>query len=277
MYPTAMSETYPNGTGSARTRKLPMTPARRIALLIGVPCCLALTAWGAFTIVAAIGQGQFPVSDTIPVTAGQVSAHFGGGNVTLVQGAAGQATVTGTAHYSLVRPAFTAQRVAGGAAFQYDCDLPVGNCSLDATVTVPDGTATAISTDGGNATVTGTTGNVTLSSGGGNVTANHTAGNLTLNTDGGDINGTALTAAHVTAGTGGGNITIEFATVPANVHINTDGGDITVIVPQGTTQYNVHASSAGGSVADSLSIDSSSPHTITATTGGGNITLEEAP
>jgi hypothetical protein len=215
-----------------------MTRARRVALALGVPACLALTAWGAFAIVGEIGQGHFPVSATIPVSGGNVTAHFGGGSVLLQQGAAGQANLTGTAHYSLVRPTFTAQRAGDGVSFGYNCDLPVGNCGLDATVTVPDGTATAISTDGGNATVTGTTGDVTLSSGGGNVTADHAAGDLTL---------------------------------------TTGGGNITIIVPRGTTQYNVNAGSAGGNVTDSLPIDTSSPHTITATTGGGDITLREAP
>ena len=277
MQPTTASETYQDGTGPAHPRTLPMTRARRIALALGVPACLALTAWGAFSIVGEIGQGQFPVSDTIPVSGGQVTAHFGGGSVHLDQGAVGQAKVTGTAHYSLFRPAFTARRIAGGASLGYDCDLPVGSCGLDATVSVPVGTTTAISTDGGDATVTGTTGDVTLSSGGGNVTADHTAGDLTLNTDGGNINGTGLTAARVTAGTGGGDIQIVFAAVPANVHVTSDGGNITIIVPRGATQYNVNASSAGGSVNDSLPINSSSPHTITATTGGGNVTLEEAP
>jgi hypothetical protein len=254
-----------------------MTRARRVALVLGVPACLALTAWGAFAIVGEIGQGHFPVSATIPVSGGTVTAHFGGGNVLLEQGAAGQAKLTGTAHYSLVRPPFTAQRVGSGVSFGYNCDLPVGNCGLDATVTVPAGTATAISTDGGNATVTGTAGDVTLSSGGGNVTADHAAGDLTLSTDGGNINGTALTAARVTAGTGGGDVQIEFATVPGNIHITSDGGNITIIVPRGTTQYKVNASSAGGNVTDLLPLNTSSPHTITATTGGGDVTLREAP
>lgn len=153
-----------------------MTRARRVALALGVPACLALTAWGAFAIVGEIGQGHFPVSDTIPVSGGTVTAHLDGGSVHLEQGAIGQAKLTGTAHYSLIRPTFTAQRVGSGVAFGYNCDLPVGNCGLDATVSVPAGTNTTISTDGGDATVTGTTGDVTLSSGGGNVTADHAVG-----------------------------------------------------------------------------------------------------
>jgi hypothetical protein len=254
-----------------------MTRARRVALALGVPVCLALTGWGAFAIVGEIGQGHFPVSAAIPVTGGKVTAHLGGGNVHLEQGAVGEAKLTGTAHYSLVRPTFTARHVGGGVAFGYNCDLPVGNCGLDATVSVPAGTATTISTDGGDATVTGTTGDIALSSGGGNVTADHAAGDLTLTTDGGDINGTALTAARVTAGTGGGNVQIQFATVPGNVHVTSDGGNITIIVPRGATQYDVNASSAGGTVTDLLPINTSSPRTITATTGGGNVTLREAP
>jgi Toastrack DUF4097 len=254
-----------------------MTPARRVALALGVPACLALTAWGAFAIVGEIGQGHFPVSDTIPVSGGKVTAHLDGGSVRLEQGAVGQAKLTGTAHYSLVRPAFTAQRVAGGATFRYNCDLPVGNCGLDATVTVPVGTATALSTGGGNATVSGTTGDVTVSSGGGTVTADHAAGDLTLTTDGGNIDGTDITATRVTAGTGGGDIQIEFATVPVNVRVTSDGGNITIVVPRGTTQYNVSATSAGGNVSDKLPINTFSAHTITAATGGGNVTLREAP
>lgn len=276
MQPTATSETFPNG-GPATAGALPMTPARRVALALGVPACLALTAWGAFSIVGAIGQGHFPVHSAIPVTDGRVTAHFGGGSVHLEQGAVGEAKLTGTAHYSLIRPAFTAQRIAGGAAFGYNCDLPVGNCGLDATISVPVGTATAISTGGGDTTVTGTTGDVTVSSGGGSVTADHASGDLTLTTDGGNISGTALTAAHVTAGTGGGDIQIQFTAVPANVHVTSDGGNITIIVPRGTTQYKVSATSDGGNVTDGLNINSLSPHTITASTGGGNVTLREAP
>jgi len=277
MQPIAASETFPNGTGPAHPRALPMTRARRVALALGVPACLALIGWGAFAIVGEIGQGHFPVSAAIPVTGGTVTAHLGGGNVHLEQGAVGEAKLTGTARYSLVRPTFTARRVGGGVAFGYNCDLPVGNCGLDATVSVPAGTATTISTDGGDATVTGTTGDITLSSGGGNVTADHTAGDLTLTTDGGDINGTGLTAARVTAGTGGGNVQIQFATVPGNVRVTSDGGNITIIVPRGATQYDVNASSAGGTVTDLLPLNTSSPRTITATTGGGNVTLREAP
>lgn len=277
MQPTAASETFPNGTEPTHPRALPMTRARRVALALGVPACLALTAWGAFAIVGEIGQGHFPVSDTIPVSGGRATAHVDGGNVALEQGAVGQAKLTGTAHYSLIRPTFTAQRVGSGVAFGYNCDLPVGNCSLDATVTVPAGTATTTSTDGGDATVTGTTGDVTLSSGGGQRDRqshgrrphpHHRRRRHQRH------------RAHCRRRHGRHRRRERQDRVrhrPRQRPHHQRRRQHTIIVPRGTTQYNVNASSAGGAVSDSLSVNTSSPHTITATTGGGNIILREAP
>lgn len=268
----------PDGTGPGRTTRLPMTPARIAALAIGVPVCLAVTVAAGLSFAAQIGQGQFTVRDAVPVGAGPVTAHLGGGDVHVQQGGSGQAAVTGTARYSLVRPAFTTERTANGVAFGYDCTFPFGSCGLDATVSVPAGTAASVFTDGGNATVTGTTGNVTVSSGGGDLTASRAAGNLTLNTDGGNISGTALTAARVTAGTGGGDVQIQFASVPRTVTVHTSGGNVTIIVPRGSAAYHVSASTDGGAVSDgSMNINSSSPNTITATSGGGDITIRQAP
>lgn len=277
MHGTATSETFPDGTEPGKARRLPVTPARRTALAIGVPVCLALTGWLGYSIVADIGQGHFPVSATAAVGGGPVSAHVGGGDVLLEQGPGGQATLTGTAHYSLIRPRVTEQRTAGGVAFGYDCGVDLaGNCGLDGTLTVPAGTATTVSTDGGNATASGTTGDVTLSSGGGDVTADNASGDLTLNTDGGNITGTGLTASRVTAGAAGGDVRIEFTSVPRDVRIHTDGGNITLIVP-GTVQYNVSAAAGGGTVSDSLSVNPASANTITVSADGGDITLSAAP
>jgi hypothetical protein len=278
MYAAATSETLPNGKRPGKTTRLPVTGARIAALAIGVPASLALIGLGGVTAVAAIGQGQFPISDTVPVSGGHLTAHLGGGDVELRQGAAGQATMTGTAQYTLVRSTFTAQRTADGVDFGYRCRFAIGNCGLNAAITVPAGTATSVYTDGGNATVTGTTGAVTLSSGGGNLTASHAAGNLTLNTDGGNVNGIAITAPRVTADSGGGDILIEFTSAPDNVTVHTDGGNVTILLPRSSRAFKLSASTDGGSVDDStVSTSPHSQYTITATSGGGNITIREAP
>ena len=275
---TVAPAAFPNGTGRGKTTRLPMTPGRIAALAIGVPVCLALVGFGGLSLVAQIGQGQFPVHEVVPVSGGQVSAHLGGGDVLIRQEGTEQATLNGTAHYSLWRPAFTVQRAGGGVTFGYNCRMAVGNCSLDSTLSVPTGTAVSVSTEGGNATITGTTGTVTMSSGGGDLTANHTAGNLTLSTDGGNINGTALTDARVTANTSGGDIQIQFASVPRNVTVHTDGGNVTIIVPRGATPYKLSAHSDGGTVTDNTMLTNpNSPNVITASSSGGDVTIRQAP
>jgi hypothetical protein len=277
MYPMTASGTRQNGTGPDPTAALPMTLARRAALAIGVPACLALTGWVGLNVVALIGEGSFPVRYVIPASAGRVDVNLSAGDIRLRQVAGGPAELTGTARYSLSRPAFTERATAHGLAFGYDCSNWVGECGLDATVSVPTGTAASLSTDGGNATVVGTTADVTVSSGGGDVTADRVAGDISMHTDGGNIQGTAITAARVIASTGGGDIEITFTRVPRSVRVNTNGGNVTIVVPAGSTQYHVTASTDGGNVDDSAIPDNtSSSNVITATSGGGDITITEA-
>jgi hypothetical protein len=297
---TYPSVTQPNSPADDRRRgsgrdPLPMTGGRRAALLFGVPVCLALIAATGLSFAADLGQSSFPVRYTFPASATQLKVSVGGGQLTLGQAAISRATLTGTAHYSLVRPRLIPALSGNTASYDYHCWAPIGNCALDATVTVPAGMAASVSTGGGNASVTGTTGAVslnsdggdvsaqdvsgpvTLSTGGGNITADNVSAAVTLNTEGGDIQASAVRSAGLTASSGGGNITITFTTVPRDVNVSTAGGDITIVVPRGATQYHLNASTDGGSITDgTIPQNSASPHEITATSGGGNILIEQA-
>jgi hypothetical protein len=294
MHTAAPDQTPPARAPEGKAPWPAMTPARRAWLAIGVPVCLVLVGWAGLSLVALVGQGQFQVSHDIPVGAGPVNVNFSSGNILLQQVAGDRAKLTGTAYYSLIRPPFSTEVTAAGTDFGYNCNLPVGNCYLNATISVPRATPAAVYTGGGNATAIGTTGDVTLTSdggnvsaervsgdltlntGGGNVSAEEVSGHLTLNTDGGDITATTITAARVMASTGGGNITVVFTSVPTNVRVNTDGGNITIVVPPGSTHYNLTEDTDGGTTSGSVPTDSSSPNVITATSGGGNISVSES-
>lgn len=294
MHTAAPNQTLPARAPLGKSPRLPMTSGRRAWLAIGVPFCLVLVGWTGLNLVALVGQGQFKVSHDIPASTGRVNVNFSSGNILLQEVAGDQAKLTGTAHYSLIRPPFTTQVTAAGTDFGYNCNLPVGNCYLNATVSVPRGTPTTVYTGGGNATAIGATGDVTLTSdggnvsakrmsghltlntGGGDVSAEQVSGDLTLNTGGGDIAATAITAVRVTASSGGGNITVVFTSVPANVKVNTDGGNITIVVPPGSTHYNLTEHTDGGSTSGTVPTDSSSPNVITATSGGGNINISQS-
>jgi hypothetical protein len=294
MHGTAPDQTLPARAPRGAAPRLPMTPARRAWLSIGVPVCLVLVGWAGLNLVALVGQGQFKVGHDIPASSRRVNVSFSSGNIRLQQAAGDQAKLTGIAHYSLIRPSFTTRVTAAGTEFGYNCNLPVGNCYLNATVSVPRGTPTSVYTGGGNAAAVGTTGDLTLTSDGGNVSAEQVSGDLTLNTGGGDasaervsgdlalntgggdITATAISAARVTASTGGGNITVVFTSAPTNVRVDTDGGNITIVVPPGSTRYNVTENSAGGTTSARVPTDSSSPNVITATSGGGNISVTQS-
>jgi hypothetical protein len=275
---------------------LPLTPARRVALLIGVPVCLALTGFAGLNIVALVGEGHFHFSHTFPAGARRLSVTDAGGNVVLEQVATGPARLSGSGYYSVVRPNFTEHASASSAVFGINCNFPVGHCGLNITVSAPTGTAATVSTgggdltadqmagdltlhtDGGNIQANDTTGDVTMTTGGGDLTADQVAGDhLTMDTDGGNIQATGVAETRLAATSGGGDIEIVLTVVPRDVTVSTDGGNITIVVPRGTTQYHVSASTSGGTVTDNaIPNNDSSPNEITATSGGGDITIEQS-
>jgi Putative adhesin len=293
MQPIATQENRPAGDDPrpAGRGRLRMTPGRRTALVFGVPVCLAMVAATGLSLAATVGTANFPVHYAFPATAKRIAVSTDGGQLTLAQAATHQATLTGTAEYSLIRPNLSGT----GASYNYHCRSPFGTCGLTATVAIPAGMTATMSTGGGNAEVTGTTGNVTvntgggeltarnisgtvtLTTGGGNITVGNASGPLTLGTDGGEVQANAIRSRDVTASSGGGNITIYFTAVPGDVSVSTAGGDITIVVPNDSAQfYHVIANTAGGSVSDTVPHNKTSPNVITATSGGGNITIREA-
>jgi Putative adhesin len=298
---------------AATTVPFPMTGARRAALVIGVPVCLLLVAYTGFGLVASFAEGKFPVSYTAPASTKALTLNVTG-QLTIKPTAASQAKLTGTARYGIIRPALAEHSSAGATTLGYGCELSVGDCELDATLTVP-ATVTTLTahSGGGNATVTGTTGPVTLSTGDGNLSVGHASGPLSLNTDSGsiqvsairsptlsassgdgnihaagvtsatitantdsgNIDGSGIATSTITASTGDGGIEIAFSSVPGNVRVNTDSGNITLLLPAGSTKYDVTANTDQGSVNDTLPHNTSSSHVITATSGSGDITLVE--
>jgi hypothetical protein len=214
------------------TSALPMTPARRRVLAIGVPIAIAMIGWTGFSFVADVGQGSYSVSDSIPVRAGRLSLNAAGGDLTVRPGGqAGVGRLTGTVRYSLIRPRFTWNATAGGTAANFSCPVPAGVCGLDATLEAPVRTAISLSSGGGSLSVSGITGDVSLSSGGGELTVTGLPGALRLSTGGGNIHGNALPAPDVSVQTGGGDITDPVLQNPASSNVITassGGGNITI-------------------------------------------------
>jgi hypothetical protein len=289
--PTPGPTTGPATRPPRAPARLRMTPGRWLALAIGVPVALALIGWTGFSFVSTIGRASFPVNATISLEHGRLTADMNGADIVLRPGQAenGEARLTGTAHYSLVRPDFAVH----GGNLNFQCRIPTGDCGLDARLAVPPRTAVSLTTGGGNmqvsglqsrltlssgggdVTVSGPEGPVTVDTGGGNLTAGNLGGTLRFSTGGGDTNGNDLFASVVTTDSGGGNVTLVFTRPPANVTVTSGGGDVTILLPRGTTEYAITSEPGGGdySRADTVPINSAAPDKITVDSGGGNIRI----
>jgi hypothetical protein len=279
-------------TGPPRApARLTMTPGRWVTLLIGVPVALAIIGLNALSLVAGVGTASFPVSRTIFVDHGRLVASIDGGDFTVRPGQPGDAAqLTGRVQYSLVRPDFS---VNGGTGISLHCRLFLGNCGLDATLTVPPGAAldlasgggdmrlsdiqSAVTLDsaGGDVSLSGPGGAATVTTGGGDLSDSGAGGILHFTTSGGNVDGSGLLAPDVTAESGGGDVSLTFTKVPANVDIGSSGGDITIVLPRGATEYAISYSTAGGDYGASVPTNKLSAHKITVRSGGGNVSIIE--
>jgi len=136
-----------------------------------------------------------------------------------------------------------------------------------------------VATEGGN--VNGDdwagTGTTRVDTGGGDMTVNGLTGNLQMSTEGGNVDASGLAAALVGMDSGGGNVTLALTQVPQNLQITTEGGNVTVILPLGSTTYDISTPDNQGanvSIPQSLS-SSTSTHKIAIDSAGGDITVSQ--
>jgi hypothetical protein len=296
---TSLSASTPGAPADGAAPALPLTLGRRLTLAFGVPVVVLTILATGFNLVGNVGRASFPVSHRLPLSGGHFAMSVGGGDVDLRGAPAhlGTAQLTGTVNYSLVRPKIYWNDGAGTAGVRLGCPFwSMANCELNAHVALPVAAVVNASTDGGNVTAADLSGAVTLHTGGGDVNVSHLSGPVSvttsggnvsvdqvsgvtrLQTGGGDITGTAITTRDVTAKTSGGNVGLTLSVAPASLIVSTGGGDVTIIVPRlpGNAGYDVDATTGGGDVNKGVAIDSASRYKITASTSGGNITIEYA-
>jgi hypothetical protein len=228
---------------------LPMTPARRAILVIGVPIAVALIAigvagWASGAVTAFTRQVSYRVAVSVPVKGGRVSVTADNADVTLRSGTGDQIRVRGTLRGSLVRPTFSWQSTAAGLVLHSQCRVPTGDCSLRYAITAPARLPVAVTDSSGALNVSGLRGTVALSDSSGDLTASDLAGNIRLD------NGSGLMAASGLTG---------------NIRLDNSSGDITVSGLTGDLQFQ---DSSGGVVINGLAVTD-----VVGSDSSGDITL----
>jgi hypothetical protein len=273
---------------------LRMTAGRRWALGIGAPLALALIGWSAVTEIAWAGQGSYPVSLTIPVRVNSATVAVDSGDVRVGPGAGNVMRLTGTAHYSIVRSRVTQTSTASGVTVRSECRFPTGVCNFDYQVALPADVHAILTNASGDETVHGLSGRVDVSADSGDIHADALAGRVTLTDHSGDITGSALSGPQVVIKNDSGNIvisglnsrdvsatdksgdvTLTFTKVPASVRVLNDSGNVTIVLPPGTTTYNVSATAESGSRTVRVPTSSLSPHVITVTAQSGDVSIRQ--
>lgn len=276
-------------------RELLMTPARRIILLLGVPLSFALLAWTCFAIISQASQGSYAVNYAPVRVSGGLDMNVYGGDVTLQGGVApsaarftGSGTVWYGLNYSGQRPTLVTAQTPTGTRINFTC--PDYNCALTSTVDVPPQAPVTVTSNGGNITATGIS-DATLQTGGGDLTVDGLTGNVSLNTDnapngpyggGGQVDGT-LAAQNVAVDSGGNNVNLQLTTAPSNLNITTEGGSVTLQLPAGYSyrvdnipepQSQVQMNGPAQPAAITVTTSSSSQYRITVNADGGAVTID---
>jgi Toastrack DUF4097 len=279
--------------------KLRMTAGRRVALIIGVPLAVGSFGLAGLNMVAWTAQDSAHVSLTAPVHGRSASLTVGSGRITLVRGSAGGIHVTGTAHYSFSKPRVSWLNTSSGVTVDSQCrwlNRIAGRCSFDYTVALPPRTPAQVTDKAGDLTATGLAGPVTLNSDAGEIRFSSLSGNVRVSGRAGQIIGqdltgqvlvasnaagnislTGLASQDVTVTNRAGDITVAFTTVPRRVTITESAGDVNILLPPGSTSYDVHTRTQAGqvTVAPSIVVNAASPHVITVTNRAGDITITQ--
>jgi len=276
------------------TSPLPMTPGRRLALVIGTPLALLAIGWTALTAIAYAGLGSYRVNVAVPVAGRTATMSMDNGDITVGPGPAGRLRVHGTLRYSLLKPYVSWRRTASGVAFHSRCRAPAGICLLDYTVALPAGVRSSVYDASGDIFTSGLTGSFTLNDGSGDITAARLSGTPTISDqsgdifvssisgtravimdDSGDITGSGVASQDLTVTDQSGDITVTFTKVPDRVRISDSSGNVTLVLPPGPATYRVSASSSSGSTTIDVPRSLTSSHLISVTNQSGDISISQ--
>ena len=254
---------------------LPLTPARRSVLAVGVPAVLAvilLAVWGwahaGVRFLAFREQTGYSVRFSVPVTSGHVRVTNSNGDITFRPVTSHRIEVQGKLTGTFSRPRLRHRTSAAGLQLDPYCRVGIGICSIEFAIGVPAGLPVSatdsfgnlraaslhgpvgLSDNSGDLAVSALTGTIRLNDSFGNITARNLAGSIVLVNNSGDIQGSGFTG---------------------DTQIRDSFGNVSVT---GLAAADVTASNNSGDVVLSFS---RVPDRVQVTDAFGNVTLKLPP
>lgn len=150
----------------------------------------------------------------------------------------------------------------------------ISTCAVRYEVRVPPNVAVTVQGQNGQISASGFDTALEVSTENGAIVLSDLAGDLDLKSENGQLRATGLSSGQVAAVSSNGEVQLSFEDVPDQVAVATDNGAVTVAVPDAT--YRVTTSTDSGEVRVDVPESPHSPHTITAQTANGAITLRIA-
>ena len=234
-----------------------MSRCSRFAAVAAIAACAPLPLLAGCGSLKQIGAG----SHTAPAKTFTVTAHV---TTLVINGGAGSIDVTGSnrgtilvaqqSSYSKTPPTATHKVSGTTLTLSYTCTAQLV-CGVSYVVQVPRGVAVRASTRAGSVTLTSLAGPVSAQTSAGLITA------IDLSSPTAELKSSA------------GGIDATFTAAPSSVHASTNIGPITLNVP-GSVSYKIGTHTYVGSSTITVRENAASPHTISASSDLGSITID---
>ena len=254
---------------------LPLTPARRSVLAVGVPILLAvitLAVWGwasaGVRFLAFREQVSYSVRFSVPATSGQVRVSDSNGDLSLRPVTGHRIVVAGRLTGTFHRPWLHYRTSAGGLQLDPHCRVGIGICSIQFAIGAPAGLPVSVSDSFGNLRAGKLDGRVNLSDNSGDLAVSALTGTIRLNDSFGNMTATNMTGSILLVNNSGD---IQASGVTGDTQIRDSFGNVSVT---GLAAADVTASDNSGDVVLSFS---RVPDRVQVTDAFGNVTLELPP
>jgi hypothetical protein len=197
------------------------------------------------------------------------------GSVHVIGGDSGRVSVTEHLTFRHTSPVTTHRASAGTLTLDSRCPA-LETCSVGYDVTVPRAVTVRVSDNVGTIRLESLSGQVTAHTNAGDIDLGSVSGPIDVTGRAGSILGQNVSSVHATLRLSAGRIDVTFSAVPTAITATTDVGSVNLRLP-GNVPYAINTSVSVGSTAVSVTRNPASPHSITASTRTGSITIEPEP